>query len=105
MNKYKQIDLDDAGAGMTLWEAVLDGRGGVLLPVATVLNDAMITSLRRRGIDKVYVVNDDISEADLQAEKERIQKRLAILFRRCGASPACGVLLQRITEYKLGEMK
>lgn len=103
MNKYKQIDLDDAVAGMTLCEAVLDGRGDVLLPAATALNDAMITSLRRRGIEMVYVVNDDISAVDLQAERVRMQQRLAILFRRCGASPACGVLLQRITEYKLGE--
>lgn len=105
MNKYKQIDLDDAVAGMTLWEAVLDGYGGVLLPEATVLTDALLTSLRRRGIDTVYVVNDDISEADMAAERERVQQRLAILFRRCGASPASGILLQRITEYKLGEMK
>ncbi|RJG01048.1 hypothetical protein [Noviherbaspirillum sedimenti] len=105
MNKYKQIDLNDAVAGMTLWGAVLDGRGGVLLPDATVLTDGMITSLRRRGIDMAYVINDDISEADLQAERERVQQRLAILFRKCSTSPACGVLLQRIAEYKLGEMK
>jgi hypothetical protein len=103
MNKYKQVDLDDVVTGMTLWEAVLDGRGDVLLPDATVLTDAMITSLRRRGIDRVYVVNDDISDVDLQAEKERVQQRLGVLFRKCGNSPACTILLQQITKYRSGE--
>jgi hypothetical protein len=99
------MDLDDVVAGMTLWDAVLDARGEILLPEATILTDAMLASLRRRGIDMVYVVNDDISEADLQAERERVQQRLASLFRKCQTNPACGVLLQRITEYKLGEIK
>lgn len=105
MNKYMQVDLDDVVAGMTLWEAVLDGRDGVLLPDATVLTDAMITSLRRRGIDSIYVVNDDISDADLQAERERGRQRLAILFRKCGNSPASTILLQQISDYRWGDAK
>lgn len=105
MNKYKQVDLDDAVAGMTLWEAVLDGRGGFLLPEAAVLTDAMITSLRRRGIEMVYIVNDDISDGDRQVEKERVMQRLGVLFRKCGNSSACTNLLQQITEYRLGDAK
>lgn len=105
MNQYKQVDLDDAVAGMTLWDAVLDGRGGVLLPQGAILTDATITSLRRRGIEMVCIVNDDISDADLQAEKERVMQRLGILFRKCGNSSACTNLLQQIIEYRLGDAK
>lgn len=101
--RYRQMDVDDVVAGMTLWEAVLDGRGGMLLPSATVLTDAMLTSLRRRGIDTVFLVNDDASESDLQAERERLQQRLERLFRKCKENSASTKLLQCITTYRLGE--
>lgn len=103
INRYIQMDVDDAVAGMVLSEDVLDGQGGVLLPKATALTDTMLTSLRRRGIDNVFVVNDDISEADLKAERERVERRLSTLFRLCKSEGACGVLLQRVSEYRLGE--
>ena len=83
INRYKQVELDDAVAGMVLADDVLDGQGGVLLPQKTALTDALLTSLRRRGIDTVYVVNDDISEEELNAERQRVQRRLARLFRKC----------------------
>jgi hypothetical protein len=105
LNRYKQLDLEDAAAGMVLSEAVLDAHGGMLLPSATALTEAMLTSLRRRGIDTVFVVNDDISEADLKAERERVQQRLAILFRQCNTDRACQVLLQHVTEYRLGGLE
>lgn len=103
--RYRQMDLDDVVAGMTLWEAVLDDRGGTLLPSATVLTDAMLTSLRRRGIDTVSLVSDDVSEADLEAERERLQQRLARLFRKCNGKSASIELLQCITTYRLGEVQ
>jgi hypothetical protein len=101
--KYRQMDLDDVVVGTTLWEQVVDGRGGILLPSGTVLSDAMITSLRRRGIDTVFVVNDNVSAADLEAEKERVQQRLATLFRKCNGNSASTELFQCMTAYRLGE--
>lgn len=88
---------------MVLAEAVLDAHGGVLLPCDTALTDAMLTSLRRRGIDRVRVIDDDVSEADLQAERERVRLRLAQLFRRCRNEPGSAALLQRVSDYRLGE--
>jgi hypothetical protein len=102
VNKVKHLDLEEAVAGMVLSKAIADGQGGILLPDSTVLTDAMLTSLRRRCIDQIDVVNNDISDADLEAERERVQQRMAILFRKCGMSPACGLLEQRIIEYRLG---
>lgn len=105
MNRYKQLDLDDAVAGMVLSEDVLDGQGGVLLPRETALTDALLTSLRRRGIDTVHVVNEDISEEELRAERERVQQRLARLFRKCQSDRIGDILRQQVTEYRLGEIK
>lgn len=103
ISKYKQLDLDDAAAGMVLSEDVLDGKGGILLPAKTELTDALLTSLRRRGIESVWVVNNEVSEEELRAERERVQQRLAHLFRKCRDDRTCTVLLQHITAYRLGE--
>lgn len=103
LNRQKKQDMDDVIAGMVLAEAVHDSHGGVLLPSATTLTEAMLTSLRRRGIDSVFIVNNAISEAELEAERERIRKRLAELFRHCSSNRACAVLAQRILEYRSGE--
>lgn len=102
INRCKEVDLDDAEPGMVLSEAVLDVHGSVLLPVAATLTESMLTALRRRGIDSIFVVNDDISEEELKAERERVQLRLTRLFRHCGTDGACGALLQQINEYRLG---
>lgn len=102
ISRYKQLDLDDATAGMVLSEAVLDAHGAVLFPSATSLTDAMLTSLQRRGITTVFVVNDDLSEADVKTERKRVQQRLTVLFRRSGSNPACQALMQRIIEYRIG---
>lgn len=99
----KQINLDDARAGMVLHDAVLDAHGGVLLPGATALTESMLTSLRRRGIDHLVVVNDDISEEELQAERERVQRRLARLFRKSQDEVGNAALLQRMRAYRLGD--
>lgn len=105
ISRKKVVSLDDAIAGMVLSNALLDGHGAVLLPSATVLTDAIIKSLRRRGIETLHIENQDISEADLTAERERVLERLSILFRKCDKGSACRALLERITEYRLGELQ
>lgn len=105
ISRYLKMDLDDVQAGMVLWEAVMDGKGTALLPAGTTLTSSMVTSLQRRGIDTVFVINDTITENDLRLERERIEKRTAILFRHCNGSPASQSLLKSVLEYRLGEVK
>lgn len=105
ISRKKLVKLDDVVAGMVLSNAVVDSHGAVLLPAATALTDTMVRSLRRREIETVYVVNEDISEADMAAERERVQQRLTRLFRKCNSDRAGRALLQRITEYRLGELE
>ncbi len=102
INRVLRLDLDDAVAGMTLAHALHDAQGGVLLPQDTVLTEQMLTSLRRRGIDEISVVNDNISEAELAAERERLRQRLEVLFRKCGDRGASKLLLQSVMQYRLG---
>lgn len=105
MKRYKWVDLDDAVAGEVLFEEIQDGQGGVLLPAQTALTDSLLTSLRRRGIDSICVVNNDISEEVLAAERERVQQRLTRLFRRCNAENACKELQQHVTRYRMGGLE
>lgn len=105
INRCKQVDLDDAEPGMVLSDAVLDSQHTVLLPEATVLTESMLRSLERRGIEHVFVVDDDISQEEWEAECRRIQMRLDRLFRLCRGKGASDVLLERIAEYRTGSGK
>lgn len=101
--KYLRLDLDEVLPGMILADALLDAHGEVLLPSGTVMTESSLQSLRRRGIDQLRVVNDQISAADLAAQREQQLQRLARLFRKSAQDGAAGLLLQHIIEYRLGE--
>jgi len=103
MKRTIEIDIDDAIPGMTLSDAVLDQQGNLLIPAGTALTEAMLKSLQRRGVDRFYVANDGISEADLAAERARIMERLGKLFRKYPASGEGNPLWLHIVEYRLGE--
>lgn len=97
-----RLDIDDVEEGMILSESVLDGQGGLLVASGTELTGSHLKSLGRRGIDTLTVLNNHISEADLAAERQRQQERLAKLFRKY-AGDTDSKLLQYITQYRIGE--
>jgi hypothetical protein len=95
------IELDDASAGMVLSSVLLDAGGGTLLPKGAELTDSLLTSLRRRGIERIAIVDDRVSEAELSVERERASKRLAVLFRKCATQNASTSLQNSILLYRL----
>lgn len=101
-NRVRQVVLDDAVPGMVLADAIRDAHGGVLLPSGTELTDATLQSLRRCGIDSILVLNDDIPEAELAAERAQIQQQLDRLFRRHADNEKNALLRQYLAEYRLG---
>lgn len=97
------MDLDQATSGMTLSEPILDAHNSVLLPGGTVLTDAAIASLRRRGIQKIAVAGTtEPLDAELQAARELMQARLAALFRRGGEQQPTHSLFAYLSRYRLG---
>lgn len=96
------LDIDDVETGMVLSSTLSDAHGGVLLPAGVELTDSMLTSLRRRGVDQVSVVNNKISDADLAAERQRLQERLTRLFRHSGNAGANAQLNDSILRYRMG---
>ena len=103
MMRCRQVPVADAFPGMVLSDAILDGDGGVLLPSGTTLTEVNLKSLWRRGIEWIMVVNSDVSEAELEAERTQIRQRLSTLFRKHADNDKNHLLLQYLTEYRLGE--
>lgn len=105
ISRCKQLDLDDAEAGMVLAADVLDHQGSVLLPAGAPLTEALLTSMRRRAIDSVSVVDDAISSEDLARERERVDARMAKLFRDPAQNEANGLLRAELTAYRMESLK
>jgi len=105
MKRYKLLEPDEVEPGAVLFEEVRDAQGTVLLPAGTTLTEALLKSLRRRGVEALCIVNDEISEAELAAERERWKNRLAVLFRRCESDTAGKTLMQYLIDYRVGELR
>jgi hypothetical protein len=105
ISRCKEVEVDDAVAGMVLFRDVLDQRGAVLLQKDTELTDSLLTSLRRRGIDTVPVCDAAVDEAALAAERERVGQRLARLLRHCGDSRAEAMLRGGLHAYRMGALQ
>lgn len=81
---HKQVPLSDVVPGMTLWDAVTDDRGNVLLPAGTVLTGAMLGSLERHQVEMLAIAGAALSDAEELARSTQQTGRLAWLFRKAG---------------------
>jgi hypothetical protein len=103
--RYIEVDIDDALPGMVLHGDVLDPRGSVLLPKGTELTVAHLTSLGRRGIDRVRVLAPAVDEAQLAAERTRVEERQARLFRHAGPGGADAALRAALRSYRMERLQ
>jgi hypothetical protein len=90
---------------MVLAAEVLDHQGSVLLPAGAALSEQLLTSMRRRGIDSVRIVDDSVSSAELEAERERVAQRLDHLFRRSDGGAAQAQLRAELSAYRTEELQ
>jgi hypothetical protein len=97
------IDIDDAEAGMVLAGALLDAHGGTLLPKGAELTPSVLQSLHRRGILRLTIVDDKVSDEEAAKERERAEQRLAVLFRRSAGQAGSEALRLCILRYRIGE--
>jgi hypothetical protein len=101
ITRYKELELDDAHAGMVLACDLTDGRGAVLLQQGTTLTDTQLAGLERRGIERLRVLDDAVDEAQLAAERARVELRLARLFRHGAGGRADALLRAGLHDYRL----
>lgn len=97
------LPLNEVQVGMTLSNDLFDIHGNLILGQGAIVTEAMLLSLQRRGIQTLDVVPQASEDIDRKADRERQRQRLAKLFRLCGDNPVDKLLLQSVTQYRLGD--
>lgn len=105
IGRYKQVAIDDAGAGMVLAAEVRDAQGNVLLAEGAALTEALLSALRRRGVESVRIEDDGMSEEQLAAERERVAARLAHLFRKPHGGAADKLLREQVCAWRMEQLQ
>lgn len=96
------LPLNQVLVGMIVSDDLFDARGGLILGREAVVTEAILLSLQHRGIEALGIVAERAADIDREAAMEQQKQRLVKLFRRCGDGLADQLLLQYVTEYRLG---
>jgi|GEM_PF-6715273 len=99
-SRCRVLAIDEIQAGAILAREVLDARGEMLLPAGAILTGPMFSSLARRGIERLAVVDSTPCDIDLDAERRRIDERMTILFRG-SRGRAAEAIRRLVAEYRL----
>ncbi len=103
----REISMEQAQEGMVLAQALSDASGAVLLAQGATLTAASLTALRRRNVERCYVVMEETPDpaAQAHAEQERLRRleRLAVLFRATPPDSAGAQLLALLQRYRQGD--
>ena len=101
----RRLPLSEVQVGMIVSNSVFDSRGEFILKQGSVVTEAILRGLQRRGIETLGIVAEAgaecVSDIDREAARERQRQRLAKLFRRSGDGPADKLLLRCVTQYRL----
>lgn len=101
-DSYELVPLAHLYPGMVLADALLDGRGNVLLAEGVTLGEASILSLAKHGVGAVPIRR---AVPPSQQDASAIQQRLDHLFRRNDrddhADWATGLLRRYVEDYRL----
>lgn len=98
----KLLPLNEVLAGMSVANDLLDIHGELILGQGTIVTEAILLSLLRRGLETLDIVAEKIAAPGPEAEMELRRLRLAKLFRRCGDGPADKLLIRYLMQYRLG---
>jgi hypothetical protein len=99
---YQLIPLLDASPGMVLGEVLRDDKGMVLLAQGVVLNEAMLASLARHGVELLPIL---AARAAPAIDAAQVQQRLDRVFRKHErgnhADWATGILRQYVEDFRM----
>lgn len=95
------LSLNEVLVGMIVANDLLDTHGGLILGQGTIVTEAILFSLQRRGVETLGIVSGKGVDFDPEVEMEHQRQRLVKLFRRCGNDPTNQLLLRYVTQYRL----
>ena len=96
------LPLNEVLVGMSVANDLLDTHDELILGQGTIVTEAILLSLLRRGLETLDIVAEKIAAPGREAEMELQRLRLAKLFRRCGDDPADKLLFRYLIQYRLG---
>lgn len=95
------VPTQEARTGMRLAEELRNAAGAVLLAAGTELDEAVLASLCRRGIECLVVDQPDLrSETEIAGELARMEARVRHLFHRHRDNPELQSLMQAVLDYR-----
>jgi hypothetical protein len=95
------VPIQEAQTGMRLAEELRNAAGAVLLAAGTELDEAVLASLCRRGIECLVVDQPDLrSETEIAGELARMEARVRHLFHRHRDNPELQSLMQAVLDYR-----
>jgi len=97
--------LDAVSIGAVLAADVIDENGRVLMPSGATLTEAALNSLRRREVPSVTIQSSPtLDPAQREAQRVRLETRLARLFRHAGEQPESRALHHALLSYRLKDL-
>ena len=100
--RKKLISLVFAEQGMMLGDQVQDKEGRVLLANGAELSEKSLTSLRRRNVSCISILEEDPrSEEELAIERDKTTERINDIFRKADKTASMELLHKLILEYRL----
>lgn len=102
MKKARLLPIDALSPAMELWEDVTDGQGHRLIGAGTLLTEALIQALLRRGVTHATVaVEETLSPEETAARRAAVEERLKRLFRHRDGDPLMQRLKALVLAYRL----
>jgi hypothetical protein len=96
------MPLEAVSPGQVLAQALVDQQGQVLLPQGTVLTEATLATLARRGIAELVVQQPAPADVATAAQTHAAKARLATLFRKFGSAPGDVFFRAAVQAHRLG---
>jgi len=100
--RKKTIPLVFAKEGMELGAPVIDTQGRTLLADGAELSEKSLTSLRRRNVSCISILEEDPrSEEELAIEREKTTACINDIFRKADKTANMELLHKLILEYRI----
>ena len=105
MKSSETCAIEAVSVGAVLAADVLDENGRILMPAGAILTESAINGLRRREVLSVDIeAAATLNPAQREAQRVRLETRLARLFRHAGEQAESRALHHAMLSYRLKDL-
>ncbi len=105
MKNIVNRSIDELEAGMQLAEDATDSEGVCLVAVGNILNEALISGLKKRGIKEVVIYESvKLTEAEADEKRKDIKDELDYTFKLVEEEKVLRQLKEVFINYRMSEI-